>query len=225
MERISSIHSTKGTQPEIIPGNPHEGEHERKHSQVGAFFVKVFRRESTENSPRDKATTRSIETTVVKQVELSDPVPSSPRETHQPEPLVADSSVTRNPANDDTSTNSIDGVSSTTSRRSHAEIRLRKSAEALNQAIAKVSGSFRVPDAIGLQNVEEKVDDIPRTARSIEVAIDGFIDRRQRTISMDSRVLWKSCASNIFKAFYPYVKNCLSDISVSPLERNPNVRT
>ena len=205
--------------------NSQEDEHGRKHGHMGRFFAKVFHHESkgmTHEDSTDHATTRSISVDTHKQAELPSQnlVPSTVTPP-PPNPCFLESSnvnADETPLVGKTTIEPTFGSCSPKTRRSQAEARLQKSAESLNQAIAKVSGIIRVPDAITLQNVEEVVDNIPQTARSIEVAIDAFIDARQYKVAIDARAVWKSCASNLFRAFYPYVKSCLSEIGVFLLE-------
>jgi hypothetical protein len=236
METAPRPHPLQVSKKDHIPTTIHPVDHqEQRHGRVGAFFAKVFRQKSKGHDP-EKATARSIEKgVVIEQVEAGHEieVPQTQTQSELPQhgPLQVDklplipldsSNLDETPTIESIGRNEAYYSSRSASRRSQAETRLQISAEALNKAIAKATGTvsspFRVPDAIGLQTVDEYgVDDIPQTARSIEAAIDGFIDMRECKMSIDSRALWKSCASNLFKAFYPYLKKCLSDIGVSLL--------
>lgn len=203
MERIESRSSSKKitTVTEVQP--------EQHHGRVGSFFKGVFRRSSKDHD-NTIITARSIEPPDINQLKRSQSVPNSavtqpaliPESKKEPEITITET-VIGETAPDETPT--------AVSRRAVCEAQLEKSAEALNKAIAKVA-NFRVPDAISLQNVE--VDNIARTTRNIETAIDAFIDSRQYKLAADKRATWKSCAANIYKAFYPYVKNTMSEISV-----------
>jgi len=220
MEAAASHHINRLPSKDGVE-NVQEAEHRRSH--VGSFFVKVFRRESNKkcHGP-DKVTARSLGTRMVQKIELSKSTSHKGSESRQIDTLVAESSVNETRMSKvETVLSDVD--SSAKGRRTRAETRLRKSAEGLSQAIAKTSGTFRVPDTIGLQNITDDIHNIPQTARNIEAAIDGFIDARQYNVSMNSRAMWKSCTSNLFKAFYPYVKECLTDVVVSLLPRNADV--
>ena len=211
MEAAGSHHINRLPSKDDVK-NIHEAEH--RHGNVRSFFVKVFHRESNK-----KRHVRSVETRVAQTIELSKSTSNKGSDSRQIDTVVAESSV------NETLTYKVenDVNSSAKGRRARAENRLRKSAEGLSQAIAKISGTFRVPDAIGLQNITEDIHNIPQTTRNIEAAIDGFIYERRYEVSMDSRALWKSCISNLFKAFYPYVKECLTDVVVSLLPRNIDI--
>jgi hypothetical protein len=204
MERIESRSSSKKVTTTVTEVQP-----EPHHGRVGTFFKGVFRRGSKDHNSTI-ITARSIEPPDINQLKRSQSAPNSaptqptpiPESKMQPETTITEI-VIGETAPDETPT--------AVSRRAQCEAQLEKSGEALNKAIAKVA-NFRVPDAISLQNVE--VDNIARTARNIETAIDAFIDSRQYKVAADKRATWKSCAANIYKAFYPYVKNTMSEISV-----------
>jgi hypothetical protein len=194
---------------------------------IGGLFHKVFNRRSKKNeSARNQVTARSMDIRGSEQIEASRPIRTRPPETQQSDVIpLADSSAEEKVSPAETAEpKSPDTYSDSKTRREQAESRLHKSAQALNQTILTITSTgtvnFRVPGAIGLQKAEHDVIDVPQTARSIEVAIDGFIDLRQRKVNTDSRAVWKSCAYNIFKAFYPYVKKCLSDVGVLPFREN-----
>jgi hypothetical protein len=214
MEKIrptSSSTKVSTTVTEVLP--------ERHHGRVGSFFKGVFRRNSKDHD-NTVITTRSIEPPDTNQLKRSQSAPNSaatqpaaiPESKKEPETTITEI-VIDEAAPDETPT--------AVSRRAQCEAQLEKSAEALNKAIAKVA-NFRVPDAISLQNVQ--VDNIAATARNIETAIDAFIDSRQYKLDTDKRATWKSCVANMYKAFYPYVKNTMSEISVIALVFKSNSR-
>lgn len=86
----------------------------------------------------------------------------------------------------------------------------------LNEAMSRISDQLQVPEAIGLQNLND-ANDIQATARDIETAIDNIIDARKlKLANAGSREVWKNCVKGWYKAAFPYVKPCVDSIGVYP---------
>jgi hypothetical protein len=99
------------------------------------------------------------------------------------------------------------------SPRDVAEVEFRTAAINLNNAMAKSSRQYQIPEAIVLQTVDD-VDDVESTCQKLEIAIDKIMDERTM-ISEGGRQVWKECARNWYCALFPYVKPCLSTAAVN----------
>jgi hypothetical protein len=188
-----------------------------KSNRIRSFFKNTFRHSGSQHKAKtvnSKGTIPAREITSTKSPVSSDSYDGAGT------PKSADDKTEDTNAtivDNDTTSKSVIPVSkhSAKERRLEAENRLQEAANALNKAIASVSGKLQVPQAIGLQHIDPEVEDLAQTSRNIEAAIDGFIDARQFKVASSSRTIWKTCATNMFKAFYPYVKTCLSEVGVS----------
>src|SRR5437762_1217045 len=82
-------------------------------------------------------------------------------------------------------------VASKSSPREVAEVEFRTAAINLNNAMAKSSCLYQLPEAITLQTVDH-VDDVETTCHNLEIAIDKIIDK-QAFITEGGRQAWKEC--------------------------------
>jgi hypothetical protein len=196
-----------------------EEEQKKKDGRISSFFKKAFSHNSSKHNdiPADKSVPESSAGS--REIEQAE-IPTANNIRDPPDKAVPgddkpkDSPTIAEETGGISKSASIVAPHSAESRRLAAERLLQNAADGLNQAIAKLSGKLQIPEAIGLQNIDHEVDDVAQTAKSIEAAIDGFIDARRLQATTDSRTMWKSCAANLFKAFYPYVKKCLKEVGV-----------
>jgi hypothetical protein len=99
------------------------------------------------------------------------------------------------------------------SRRQEADDELKAAAEALTNAMSKVSQTVQIPETLTLENVDH-IDDVEGTAKEIAKAIDKFIEDRQLKLSSGSKAVWKTCLKRWYMAAFPYISPCLDTASV-----------
>lgn len=194
-----------------------QGVEKGKSSRIRSFFKNTFRHSGSKHKAKTIHSEGTIPTGGITPTKL--PVPNDSHDGAGKPKSTDDKTKNTNTTVTDCDTTSKSAIPaakhSAKERRLEAENRLQEAANALNNAIANVSGKLQVPQAIGLQNIDLEVEDLAQTSRNIEAAIDGFIDARQFKAASSSRTIWKNCATNLFKAFYPYVKTYLSEVGVS----------
>ena len=112
------------------------------------------------------------------------------------------------------SADSSSGVSKP-SPRFTAEVEFRAAAKKLHIAMSNSSRQYQVPEVFQLQTVDH-VNDVEATCHKLETAIDKLIDIR--TVNIEAgRQVWKECVKRWYCALFPYVRPCLSAVSVNTL--------
>lgn len=176
---------------------------DKKHQ---GFVSSLFHRHSDDNEKNAKA---AKSTTLAKSPETPPQFPrvdatsSKPELAGKPEP-----SSTAPPIKPPPTTS----VPAKKGRREESEKRLEDAAVALSKSMSK--SPIELPDAIGLQHLGN-IKDVEGTAKQLESAVDGIIDKRQIKANADSRRVWKDCIKHWFKAIYPYVNFGLEQVKAS----------
>jgi hypothetical protein len=98
--------------------------------------------------------------------------------------------------------------------RVRADDRFKKAATKLNKAMSTATARLKIPEDIGLQNLDH-VDDVEATSKKIVSAIDQLIgSREEMKASKGRRQAVKDCAKNWFNASFPFISGTLKVVGV-----------